>query len=59
VHDPQWGVPLMRHSTLRIAGQWRQIQEKAQGHSGFGLKLQIPTPKSAQLASRAPVRAES
>jgi hypothetical protein len=41
----------------RRAGQWRQIQEKAQDYSGFGLKLQTPIPKSAQLASRAPVRA--
>jgi hypothetical protein len=43
-------------STMRRAGQWRQIQEKAQDYSGFGLKLQTPTPKSAQLAFRAPVR---
>jgi hypothetical protein len=33
--------------------QSRQIQEKAQDYSGFGLKPQTPTPKSAQLASRA------
>jgi hypothetical protein len=30
----------------------------AQGYSGFGLKPQTPTSKSAQLASRAPARAE-
>src|SRR5215471_19988892 len=41
---------------VRRAGQWRQIQEKAQDYSGFGLKPQIPTPKSAQ-PSRAPARA--
>jgi hypothetical protein len=29
------------------AGQWRQIQEKAQDYSGFELKPQTPTPKSA------------
>jgi hypothetical protein len=40
-------------STARHAGQWRQIQEAAQNYSGFGLKPQTPTPKSAQLASRA------
>jgi hypothetical protein len=34
---PQCGVP----------GQWRQIQEKTQDYSGFGLKLQTLTPKSA------------
>ena len=28
-----------------------------QDYSGLGLKSQIPTPKSAQLASRAPARA--
>ena len=28
-----------------------------QDSSGFGLKSQTPTPKSAQLASRAPARA--
>jgi len=33
--------------------------KKAQDYSGFGLKSQTPTPKSAQLASRAPVRAEA
>jgi hypothetical protein len=37
-------------------GQWRQIQEKAQDYSGFGLKPQIRTPKSAQPC-RAPARA--
>jgi hypothetical protein len=41
----------------RRAGNRRKIQEKAQDHSGFGLKAQTPTPKSAQLASRAPARA--
>jgi transposase len=39
---------------VRRAGQWRQIQEKAQDYS-VGLKPQIPTPKSAQ-PSRAPAR---
>jgi hypothetical protein len=34
----------------------RQIQEKAQDYSGFGLKSQTPAPKSAQL-SLAPARA--
>jgi hypothetical protein len=43
---------------VRRAGQWRQIREKAQNYSGFGLKSQTPTPKSTQLASRAPARAE-
>jgi hypothetical protein len=38
--------------------QSRQLQEKSQDYSGFGLKSQTPTPKSAQLASRAPPRAE-
>jgi hypothetical protein len=47
----------MIHNARR-AVQWRQIQQKAQDYSGFGLKPQTPTPKSAQLASRAPVRAE-
>jgi hypothetical protein len=47
VHDLQCGVP----------GNGGKSQEKAQGYSGFGLKLQTRTPKSAQLASRAPVRA--
>jgi hypothetical protein len=37
--------------------QSRQIQEKTQDCSGFGLKLQTPTPKSAQLTSLAPARA--
>jgi hypothetical protein len=32
----------------------RQIQETAQDYPGFGLKLQTPTPKSAQLTSLAP-----
>jgi hypothetical protein len=41
---------------VRRAGQWRQIQEKAQDYSGFGLKHRIPTSKSAQ-PSRAPARA--
>jgi len=50
VHDPQCAA----------CRQSRQIQEKAQtqGYSGFGLKSQTATPKSAQLASRAPSRAE-
>jgi hypothetical protein len=41
----------------RRAGQRRQIQEKTQDYSGFGLKAQTPTSKSAQLTSRAPARA--
>jgi hypothetical protein len=40
----------------RSAHQSRQIQEKAQDYSGFGLKPQTPTLKSAQL-SLAPARA--
>jgi hypothetical protein len=46
VHDPQ----------CRASRQSRQIQEKAQDYSGFGLKSQTPARKSAQL-SRAPARA--
>jgi hypothetical protein len=34
----------------------RQIQETAQDYSGFGLKPQTPTPKTAQLTSLAPAR---
>src|SRR6516164_3648167 len=48
VHDPQCAA----------CRQSRQIQEKAQDYSGFGLKSQTATPKSAQLASRAPAGAE-
>jgi hypothetical protein len=46
------------HPQCAASRQSRQIQEKAQDYSGFGLKSQTPTPKSAQLASRAPARAE-
>ena len=35
----------------------RRVVVRPQDYSGFGLKPQKPTPKSAQLASRAPVRA--
>jgi hypothetical protein len=35
------------------AGQWRQIQEKAQDHSGFGLKSQTPARKIGTTLSRA------
>jgi hypothetical protein len=41
---------------LQEARQSRQIQEKAQDYSGFGLTSQTPARKSAQL-SRAPARA--
>jgi hypothetical protein len=37
---------------VRRAGQSRQIQEKAQDYSGFGLKSQTPARKSAQLSRR-------
>jgi len=45
VHDPQCAA----------CRQSRQIQEKAQDYSGFGLMSQTATPKSTQL-SRAPAR---
>ena len=47
------------HCPARRIVQWRQIQEKAQDYSGFGLRPQTPTPKSAQLARSRPVRAQS
>jgi hypothetical protein len=50
---------VQRHGRSQCAAsrQSRQIQEKAQDYSGFGLKSQTPTSKSARLASRAPARA--
>ena len=48
-----------RHCRSQCAAcRLRQIQEKTQDYSGFGLKPQTPTSKSAQLASRARARAE-
>jgi hypothetical protein len=43
----------------RRAGYRGKSQEKAQDYSGFGLKLQTPTQKSAQLTSLAPARVEA
>src|SRR5215813_9442451 len=42
------GTPVRKQSarsTMRHAGQWWQIQEKAQDYSGSRLKPQTPTPK--------------
>jgi hypothetical protein len=47
-------VGIVHIRNVRRAGN-RQIQ--AQDYSGFGFKVPTPTPKSAQLASRAPARA--
>jgi hypothetical protein len=52
------GSPCTVSCMIHNAARWlsRQIQQKAQDYSGFELKLQTPTPKSAQLTSLAPVR---
>jgi hypothetical protein len=38
----------------RHAGNRGKFKRRLQDYSGFGLKPQTPTPKSAQLASHAP-----
>src|SRR5215471_10511353 len=59
-HGPPRASDRFSHvDTRRLPeARWqRRVVVRPQDYSGFGLKPQKPTPKSAQLASRAPVRA--
>jgi hypothetical protein len=53
---PQNQATVPPFSMRGVPRQSRQIQEKAQDYSSFGLKSQTPTPNSAQLASLARAR---
>jgi hypothetical protein len=47
---PAWCATMVHDPQCRACRQSRQIQEKAQDYSGFGLKSQTPARKSAQLS---------